>query len=99
MQIPTEVKVGGHIYKVIQDYKFQERLDIHGQCDQVMKEIRIMTTDNSGRFAQSKIEEIFIHELIHAINHVYNADELDEKTLQRLGEGFHQVLKDNFFKE
>jgi len=45
--------------------------------------------------SRSTIEKIFIHELLHCVDKIYNASALDEETVLRLGEGLYQVLADN----
>ncbi len=95
MKIPTKLKVGGHIYTVIQDFKFKERIDAHGQCDHTLLEIRFLKRDMSGDFSRSKIECNFIHELLHAIDNTYNSANLKEEDVVRLAEGLYQVLIDN----
>lgn len=42
-----------------------------------------------------KLDEIFLHEVLHRINDVYNTEKLNEETIIRISEGLMQVLKDN----
>ena len=95
MKIPKTLKVGGHIYKIIDGYVFRERTDIHGQCDHSNLEIRLCRFDLSGKFAESKVECDFIHEMLHAIDNTYNGAQLKEEDVVRLAEGLYQVLTDN----
>ncbi len=95
MKIPDHLTVGGHLYKVLRDYKFKERQDIHGQTDHTALEIRLCESDLAGKFATSKIECNFIHELIHAVDNTYNNAALKEEDVVRLAEGLYQVLKVN----
>lgn len=101
MKIPSKVKIGGHWYNIIFPYKFIERADVDGYTDHDILEIKIADGDGlDQRLAESKIIEIFFHEIIHAIDHVYNAGALSEETVKRLGQGLYQVLVDNgFLKE
>ena len=47
-----------------------------------------------------KLDEIFLHEVLHRINDVYNTEKLNEETIIRISEGLMQVLKDNkLFRE
>lgn len=95
-KIPDKIKIGGHFYKVVFPYTFTERHDIDGLVDQDTLEIKLSGGDGTGqKLAKSKIEEHFFHEIIHAIDDVYNANQLDEPTVKRLGQGFYQVLVDN----
>ena len=96
MKIPKTLKVGGNIYKIVFPYNFTERYDRNGDCDSDILQIRIADSfDKERRFPREKIEQIFIHELLHAISYTYNADKLEEEPLTRLAEGLYQVLKDN----
>lgn len=94
MKIPKKLKVGGHIYTVIEGYKFKEREDAHGQCDHTALEIRLTESDIGGKFSRSKIECSFIHEVLHAVDNTYNNANLKEEDVTRLAEGLYQVLKD-----
>ena len=95
MKIPKTLKVGGFNYKVIQGYKFKEK-ELAGQADHRSLEIRLSSIDPGGnKYAQAKIEECFLHELLHAVDCVYNCNKLDEDTVDRLSNGLYQVLKDN----
>ena len=95
MKIPDHLTVGGHLYKVIRDFKFTQRTDVHAQADHTALEIRLLKRDMSGEFKRSKIECNFIHELMHCVDNTYNANKLDEETVVRLSEGLYQVLKIN----
>ena len=98
MKIPKEVKVGGHIVKVICPYQFKERSDLCGQYDHNAKVIRISTID-AGRQpnANGNIRSTFIHELLHAIDKTsgHNIFTENEPALEGITEGLYQVLVDN----
>lgn len=94
MEIPKQIQVGGKTYSIITGYKFQERSDRIGHCDNVQQKIVISDVDGNGNMAHiERVEETFIHEIIHAIDCIYNAGKLDDDTVCRLSEGFTQVLK------
>ena len=98
MNIPKQVKVGGHTIKVICPYKFQERRDLRGQYDHDMKEIRLSVVDGCGvERDEGGIFQTFLHELFHAIDftcgHEIFTD--NEKALEGITEGLYQVLVDN----
>lgn len=96
MKIPKKVKIGGHIYKVDEDYKFIERSDLQGLCDHYQRAIFITPFDTNGsKRERTGIEETFIHELIHCVDEIYNGKKLEEETVKRISEGLYQVLKDN----
>ena len=96
LRIPSKLKVGGTTYKIIKDYKFIERFDLIGQIENLKCEIRLQSNDGSGKFNHDRKLQIFIHELLHAIDYVYNANKFkDDDTIERLSQGLYQVLKDN----
>lgn len=94
MIIPKQLKVGGHIYKVLQNYHFAERTDKWGQTDSGVHEVRIADGDGA-KFSKSRIEQTFIHELLHTVDLVYHNGKLEEEDVAVLSEGLYQVLKDN----
>lgn len=95
MKIPKTLKIGGHTFKVIYPYRFKERFDRLGWADLDLNKLYIAGEDVNGKLPISKVEMLFFHEMLHAIDEVYNANKLDEETTKRLGEGIYQVLKDN----
>ena len=101
MIIPKKVKVGGHTYKVLFPYNFRERVDLDGQVDHNVAEIRVSGSDtNSVKRTRSMIEQVFFHELLHCIDFAYNGSKLDDDTVERISQGLYAVLKDNgFLKE
>ena len=95
MKIPKKIKVGGLEYKVLQGYAFKET-ELMGQVSHSQTEIRLNNIDPYGvQYPNQKKEECFVHEIIHAIDSVYNNNSLEEKTVDRLSQGLYQVLKDN----
>ena len=95
MKIPKNLKVGGQTYKVLERYKFTETV-LAGQSHHRGLEIRLADKEDCGNlYARGKIEECFIHELLHCVDNVYNCSGLDESTVDRLSNGLYQVLNDN----
>lgn len=95
MIIPDKLSVGGHIFRVIKGYRFKEDRDLYGQTDLTMQEIRLADkADGLADIAESKKDEIFLHEVIHCVCNVYNA-KLEEEDIKKLSEGLYQVLKTN----
>jgi len=96
MKIPKQIKIGGHTYKVKEDHKFVERSDLLGLCDHYQRIIFITPFDvNGAKRGRTGIEETFIHELLHAVDEIYNSKKLEEDTVKRISEGLYQVFKDN----
>ena len=90
MKIPKVLKVGGHKYKVMKGYKFAKKESLVGQARHMDLEIRLQKGIN-----KRKLEEIFLHEVIHCVDNVYNRQKLKEQTIDRISEGLYQVLTDN----
>ena len=96
MKIPKSVTVGGKTYKVLFPYVFTERTDICGQADHVALEIRLSSLGANGdELARENIEEVFMHEVVHCVDKVYNNNALNEETTDRLGQGLYQALRDS----
>ena len=98
MKIPKSIKVGGKVYMVKFPYEFRETEILCGQSCHDINEIRVSGISPSSHKprARENVEEVFIHELLHSVDCVYNALKLskDEEQLDRLAQGLYQVLKD-----
>jgi len=93
MNIPDKVRVGGHEYRVVKDYVFVERADLTAQAAHDTCAIRL--GQGYRESCRSKQEEIFIHEILHSVDWVYNGGKLEESSVENIGQGLYQVLKDN----
>ena len=95
MKIPEKIKIGGHIYKVI----FKDDMDDENMGVCRPSKLKIFVDKN---LPQSKQEETFIHEVLHAIFHqlgsftVREQDE-EEKMAQSVGHSLYQFLSENKF--
>lgn len=102
MEIPGELKVGGHIYTIEYPYMFTERGDVYGKTNLSRNTISITNVDGSGILCSlSNVERTFWHEVFHVIDAVYCCDKLGgssdkESMIEGLAQGLLQVLKDNF---
>ena len=98
MNIPKQIKIGAHTYKVAYPYHFKERGDlIHGQIDHPVCEIRVNDVDSSGNARnETQVLRALIHEIIHGVENAWGLD-FDEKTVGALAEGFTAVIIDNGF--
>lgn len=95
MKIPNKIKVGGFEYKVVRNYRFKETA-LAGQAHHRTLEIRLSDVETNGlKYPKSKVEETFLHELLHCVDNVYNCGKLDEDMVDRLSNGLYQVLEDN----
>ena len=96
MEIPKNLKVGSRIYKVKYPHIFTEITSLSGQTCHQVNEIRITDkTNNAEDIAPENLRITWWHEILHCIDVVYNNGNLDEATIDRLGEGLTQVLVDN----
>jgi len=97
MKIPKKLKIGGYIWDVIYPYEFAERTDRFGFTDVIRKKIYLREVDDGGKkMPEAYIFETLLHEIIHAIDYIYNSTgDLKEETVIGLGRGLYQVLKDN----
>ena len=104
MKIKERIKIGGHIFRVEFPYSFMERTDLSGQCDVPLLTIRIADVDGGGnRIPETRILQAFMHELIHAVDSIYCARRIRDKTIDdpervidALAEGLVQVLLENW---
>lgn len=92
MKIPKQLKICGLDYKVILDDDFATKKSFAGEHEPN----RLLITLHQGDYNKQKIEQCFIHEIIHAINtHYCGDDELSEDQTEHIANGIYQVLKDN----
>ncbi len=90
--IPNKVKVAGIEYKVNEKpfIEINGSRNYQGACFYPNTEIEILSD-----ISQERKEQVFVHELTHAIFNEAGFDEQDEDMVNRLGIVLHQVLKDN----
>lgn len=99
MKIPNKLKIGGRIYKVFYPHKFKDSLAPHyGLHDAGGQTIKIAKKDEFGENRNKEsIYHTFLHEVIHAIDNVYNGGRLSawekgEETIDSIAEGIMQIL-------
>jgi len=90
LNIPTTVKIGGHIIDVVFTNNCDEiSFDEIGKTILAKNIIRINTN-----YPKSRQEECLLHELVH--NCLYDLhEEQDEAMVERLGTMFYAIIKDN----
>lgn len=84
MNIPTMVKIGGHILKV-REVEFGDDDELCGDNSYTNGEIRL-----NKKLPRTQKEASFIHEAMHTMNTT-----LDHELLDSLAEQIYQFLKDN----
>lgn len=93
MPIPLQVNVAGVEYKV----QYQEgMLRNHGLLGQVLYAESVIDIEPS--MSDSKKEQVFVHELVHAMMNEAGYDEQDEDLVNRFSIVLYQVLKQNELK-
>lgn len=96
MKIPETLKVGGFNYLVKKGYEFSERTDLKGQTQHELLKIVIAEKTAGGKsYPKQQTEECFIHEIVHAVDYIYNNNSLKEKDVSAISLGLYQVLNDN----
>ncbi len=86
MNVLDEVTCGPFTYKV----KKVEHLEDMGET--FLDELLIKLKKNLKGAA---MEETFLHEIIHVVNHVYCCGVLGEAEVRQMSIGLYQVLQDN----
>ena len=91
MKIPQKLKVGGHIYKILVSKTSSEQKGHNnwGRTNHGTLNIYI-----DRELAESKQEETFFHELLHAVDH-HMGSIMKEDVIEKISNGLYQVLKDN----
>ncbi len=90
--IPHTVKVAGIKYIVHEVKGINERFNTLGQVNYCKGTIEL-----DSDLCEDKKEQVFVHELVHAIFEAAGYEEQDEDQVNRLGIVLHQVFKDNKF--
>ena len=87
-----KIKIGGHNYSVfyVKGNHKEKGIENYGKIYHDAKKIYI-----DKDIAKSQQEETLLHEILHAIDQIYNNHSLSEKQIESMSEGLYQVLKDN----
>lgn len=92
IMLPNKVKIAGIEYEVREkEYvEFNENANALGVCvyDKALIEVK-------STMSNERKEEVFVHELFHAILNEAGFDEHDEDLVNRASKVLYQVLKDN----
>ena len=101
MNIPKTVKVGGHVIVV----EFVDTLNDGKLAGQFLyRNIKILLAKRVRHSADEELldevapkilEVTFLHELLHAVDFIYNTYGSSEKTIDHFSEGWFQVIEDN----
>ena len=88
MNIPKQIKIGGHTVDV-DIVSLRDTEKDHGSFDSVYMVIRL----TEGR-PESRMAETLLHEIFEAIKHLNNLS-LEHKDLTVLSEGLFSVIRNN----
>ena len=90
MKLPGTIQVGGFTYTI--DSSEQAALELenkncYGDHSSLLKRVRL-----NRNASQQQLDNDFLHEILHAVNHVYFDGKTDEAVLCGLTNGLQQVL-------
>jgi hypothetical protein len=98
---PKTFKLGGHTYKVLHPYVFEEVDGLTGQnsCERRLIKVR-NTTEGGATQAETHQFRVFMHEVVHAIDQIFCMDSIGsecnkEALLDGISEGLTQFLLEN----
>lgn len=90
MKIPGKIKV---LYK---EYTVEEAVNLHDNGGDLYGQIHYLSEkillNEAAKEEQKK--STLLHELVHAMDEIYNI-ELEEKQVDKLGNAFYMLQKDN----
>ncbi len=89
--VPNSIKIGGFDYSIeMSPLHTLELRDANRYAEQssVLHRIRV-----SEDFSPQQISASLIHELIHAVDAIYNYSALEDKEVEAIANGLHQVLE------
>ncbi len=92
MKIPKQVKIGSIIYNVvIENFKHNSLTDdkLWGNIDTGACRINL-----NGNLDKQILEQVFFHEILHGIEHLY-CIEIKDEDIDRISHGLTDFLKDN----
>lgn len=90
MKIPKQLKIGGHIYKVI----LHDRMEKGGSDKLGTSYVYKNRIFLDNKVSPSQLESTLLHEILEVINSLNNIGATEEKICQ-FETGLYQVLKDN----
>jgi len=96
-RIPKTMTIGGYEYQIKYPYIFRQSDQLTGLHEPNTLTVKISNMLRNQKRHWSKIVETLIHEMVHAVDHVYNAGLLQEFEIELLGIYIFQILKENEF--
>jgi len=87
MRLPKVIKIGGHVFEVKRVKRCED--DADGFYDLTKQ---LITIDEENRKYEG---QVLLHEVLHAIDYVYNNAILTEEQVERLSQGLYDFLRNN----
>jgi len=90
----SEIQIGAHKYSIwLVDAATVDGDDRWGETALEKNKIKVSIRSRDGEYRPlSTIEDTLLHEILHAVSHIYNCDLSENQTLQ-MTQGVLQVLK------
>lgn len=98
MNIPKTIKIAGVEYAIEFDNKELDKDGILGQSSVIDSTIKLSSTYRYVERSKLSIEQVFWHEVTHAILDTMQEDELNEneKFVNTFAAFLHQIINDNY---
>jgi hypothetical protein len=92
IDIPKKIKIAGFDYKIRMDKEADKDLQSMNwlgsqSCNRQLIQVH---SDQSPQ----QMSNTFLHEIIHAVNGLYNNNKMDEDGVNQLANGMHQVFEE-----
>ena len=97
IKYPSRFKIFGINWKIIDGTDYLENKGLYGECSYTEKLIRIAIKAHGIERHSDDIQQTILHEIMHAILHSMNEDELskNEKFVDIFASIFHQIITTN----
>lgn len=93
MQIPKKVRICGLDYEVI----FSDDLYLTDGCYGTHNSSTLQITLQNHTLNRQRQEQVFLHELMHAVDVHYLNNKLSEDQVDQIANGIFQIMRDNDF--
>ncbi len=98
IEVPKTIKVGGHTIR-IEIVDSIDKGDLAGHyiynADKIILARRVKVEKVLIEASAQSMIAVLYHEVLHAIDFIYNSGILAEDVIDRLSEGWYQVIRDN----
>ena len=99
LKINKSVKLGGFKFDILFPYNFRESTELVGQHSFEDLKIKVSNTDHFDIMSDQKIIAVLLHELLHAVEHVYwNDGCMTESEVDMVARGMFQIINNNKFE-